>query len=299
MSPTPRLAHPRHLTPDIHADVLAHLRKSLALLQSRPLRNSGVADIRVRDWWLIIQDGRGCLEVYLDKGPATVFAPLAPLPQELDSDVSADEATESALEEAGEFDESTDSYLDMDDGTDMEAMNGQGISLDECMEVHRHFLDSDALDAFEDDIAVQIGSAGMEPPLREKADFDAAVGYPVELKTWTKQNGRDKFVMILKEVKDVEGSPTAVLAEGPHAYEIPLSNCKFVKALPEHPLAFQSLAPPAVPSKAAPRSQRKSPTASGVSGVAGSSSARPSKSATGKGQNRAKGPRSKAPSKRR
>ena len=200
MTATIQLSHPRQLGPSIHAEILQKLRKSLEELKLLPqAQEAGLAPFRVRDWWLILQDGRGCLEIYLDKG----YSPKNPT-----EGVQPGEVADGA------------------------------ILLDQCQVVHEHLLSTDALSEFDDEIAIQVGSPGLEPPLRDLVDFVASVGIMVDVTTWSKESGREKFVMILSEVKEREGAPLLVLKEGPHVFDIPLANVKFALALPEHPFSL-------------------------------------------------------------
>lgn len=66
--PTGQLVAARQITPDLHAGILADLRRALDLLKSEGVTVPGVADLRVRDWWIEIEEGQACLEIYLDKG---------------------------------------------------------------------------------------------------------------------------------------------------------------------------------------------------------------------------------------
>lgn len=119
----------------------------------------------------------------------------------------------------------------------------QAISLDECYPLHQYLLESGALDNFADAISIRVGSLGMEPPLRTIAHFESAKGHFVTLKTWTKRQGRDRFKMILDDVKADVANPTLLLREGSELTEIPLSAVKFAQALLEKPKAAKANAP--------------------------------------------------------
>ena len=196
---TLQLSHPRQLSANLHAEILRKLRKSLEDLKPTPAAiEAGLSSFRVRDWWLILQEGRGCLEIYLDKGYSPASAEKGVQP--------------------GEF----------ADGA---------ITLDQCQVVHEHLLATDALSEFDDEISVQVGSPGIDPPLRDLADFVSSIGLAIDLKTWQPVGGREKFVMVLSDVQNRETSPVLLLKEGPHTFEIAQENVKFALALPDHPLS--------------------------------------------------------------
>jgi ribosome maturation factor RimP len=119
----------------------------------------------------------------------------------------------------------------------------EALSLDECLPLHQFLLDSGALDAFDDEISIRIGSLGMEPPLRTLAHFESAKGLPVTLKTWTKRQGRDRFSMILDDVKANVAAPSLLLREGTEVIEVPLTAVKFAQALFQKPKAAKANAP--------------------------------------------------------
>lgn len=117
------------------------------------------------------------------------------------------------------------------------------LSLDECLPLHQFLLETGALDAFNDDVGVRVGSLGMEPPLRTLSHFNSAKGYFVTLKTWTKRQGRDRFKMILDDVKSDVATPLLLLREGTETFEVPLSAVKFAQALLEKPKAAKANPP--------------------------------------------------------
>lgn len=119
----------------------------------------------------------------------------------------------------------------------------QGLSLDECLPLHQFLLDSGALDAFDDETSVRVGSLGLEPPLRTLAHFESARGFFVTLKTWTKRQGRDRFTLLLDEVRMYDSAPTLLLKDGTTEIEVPLSAVKFAQALLEKPKAAKANAP--------------------------------------------------------
>ena len=191
------LVSERQITPQVHASLLAALRVGLAHLKERGVAQPGTAALRVRDWWIEVDEGAPCLEIYLDKG--YVDHPTHP------------------------------------NGMEAETR----LLLDECAEFHSFLVDeTDLLDVFSDSIHVRVGSPGGEPSLRDEVDFRALVGTAVELRTWTKRENRDRFVMLLHEVLSSPDGVIVVLKEGPHAFPIPLSDVRVAKALPHHPLTL-------------------------------------------------------------
>jgi ribosome maturation factor RimP len=119
----------------------------------------------------------------------------------------------------------------------------EALSLDECLPLHQFLLETGALDDFGDDISIRIGSLGLEPPLRTVAHFESAKGHPVTLKTWTKRQGRDRFNMILDDVKANVTAPSLLLREGTEVIEVPLTAVKFAQALFQNPKAAKANAP--------------------------------------------------------
>lgn len=119
----------------------------------------------------------------------------------------------------------------------------EALSLDECLPLHQFLLETGALDAFDDEIGVRVGSLGMEPPLRTVEHFVSAKGHFVTLKTWTKRQGRDRFKMLLEDVQSNVSDPLLLLREGTEILEVPLSAVKFAQALLEKPKAAKANAP--------------------------------------------------------
>jgi ribosome maturation factor RimP len=117
------------------------------------------------------------------------------------------------------------------------------VSLDECLPLHHYLLESGALDGFDDNVGVRVGSLGIEPPLRTLAHFEAAKGHFVTLKTWTKRQGRDRFTSLLDDVKADVSTPSLLLREGTEVIEVPLSAVKFAQALLEKPKAAKANPP--------------------------------------------------------
>jgi ribosome maturation factor RimP len=103
--------------------------------------------------------------------------------------------------------------------------------LDDCAGIHRFLLDSGAFDAFVDAIALEVGSAGINPRLREGDDFRIMVGCWVSVETWQRIENRKKYVMILGEVRDEPSGTVLVLHEGEGRFLVPVSNVRRAEAL--------------------------------------------------------------------
>lgn len=192
-----QLVSERQITPTLHTSLLTALRNGLSILQARGASCPGTAALRVRDWWIEVEEGQPCLEIYLDKG--YVEKPTHP------------------------------------NGIEAETR----LVLDECAEFHAFLVEeTDLLDVFADSIEVRVGSPGGEPNLREEMDFRALVGAAIDLRTWTKTQNRDRFVMLLHEVLSSPQGAVVVLKEGPHTFPIPLSDVRVAKALLHHPLTL-------------------------------------------------------------
>ena len=155
------------------------------------------------------------------------------------------------------FQEEGDTYLDifLDKGIAAEVHHPNGcqsntqITLDECSGFHHFLLETTALDPFTDSVHVRIGSPGGEPTLREASDYLPWKKCIVELQTWTKQDSRDRYVMLLEDVQ-ANGQSVAfsallsdeklsqgaevVLKEGSRTFLIPLAEVKIAQALPFH-----------------------------------------------------------------
>lgn len=195
-----KLKVPSQVSPGVHASVLESLRASLEALKTSGPRREEVLQIRVRDWRLTTDEGRPCLQIDLDKG----YPQAPPLPP-----FSIDTFPKPILPETR-------------------------MSLDTCMEIHHWLLESKALDNFDDELCVQVGSPGPEPTLRECPDFCASVGLMVRVETQIPVSDRSKFTAKLTAVLGTEKSLILVLSEGSIDVEIPVLQIKSAHALPFH-----------------------------------------------------------------
>lgn len=67
-TPQGHLVSARQITPTLHASLLEALRRALALLQAQNPSETGVKELRVRDWWIVTDEGELCVDIFLDKG---------------------------------------------------------------------------------------------------------------------------------------------------------------------------------------------------------------------------------------
>ncbi len=67
-SPQGQLVSARQITPSLHSALLDALRRALVLLQEKGPTEAGVRELRVRDWWIVTDEGELCVEIFLDKG---------------------------------------------------------------------------------------------------------------------------------------------------------------------------------------------------------------------------------------
>ena len=106
--------------------------------------------------------------------------------------------------------------------------------------VHEYFLEyGKALACFGENIAVEIGTAGSEPYVREECDFKEFSECFVKLEAWKKIDGRQRFSMLFDKVASQEGSEATILhvREGTQQFAIPLDEVKSCIALPAHELS--------------------------------------------------------------
>ncbi len=194
-SDTIKLSHPKQLTKQIHSEILNILRKELLSLQKNGVSEPGVLKMRIRNWLFLFEDGEPVVDIIIDKGYSL-------------SDLEANRVPRSA---------------------------DTNLSFDECTEVHKYLMSTNALDLFADEVNIRVGSPGSEPTLHDLEDFQAAVGDVVTIETWQKISDRSKFTMVLNEICDNKGLKVIVLVEGMHRFEIPLEEIKAAFVLPFHP----------------------------------------------------------------
>lgn len=109
----------------------------------------------------------------------------------------------------------------------IDTQHPEGVTADDCLSIHRWFINTNIFDDFGDDFSIQVSSSGAEPPLREYDDFCGAVGKEIYLETWTKQNDRLRYIMQVDSVENCENCKNFVrLREGTKVFEIPISEVK-------------------------------------------------------------------------
>jgi ribosome maturation factor RimP len=112
------------------------------------------------------------------------------------------------------------------------------VDLDDCLMIHHWLLESEAVSLIPDGTEIQVSSPGAEPFLRSVEDFVSSVGLILSVKCWEKQNGRDKFVMMLDAVNQDEGGEFILLKEGSHQPKLYLNQIAKAQALSFHPLSL-------------------------------------------------------------
>lgn len=103
---------------------------------------------------------------------------------------------------------------------------GEALTVDDCMVFHEAFMESTVFDNFGDNVAIEVGSLGAEPPLREVEDFKEVVGSRIDLETWSKLNGRGRFPMVLSNVEEGDADATLVLVEGKQEFRVPIAEVR-------------------------------------------------------------------------
>lgn len=88
----------------------------------------------------------------------------------------------------------------------LERLGGKIITLQDCLKIHRELLESSAFDDFADSVSIEVGSLGLEPPLRDAPHYIEYVGKPIFLSTWTGAwlKGRNATVVEVKEGSEPE-----------------------------------------------------------------------------------------------
>ena len=196
------LARASQITPTFHSQQLAVFRKALSLFQeSLPedaLDGANMLKLRVRDWWIVVDEGVTCLDIFVDKGhiPATKKTPQP-------------------------------------NGLIVDAQ----ISVDALGQFHEFLLNTDALDGFADSLEIRIGTPGAQPFLRDASDFEPWLDCMLHLETWTRAQNRDTYVMLLARftpdlVELQEGSKSFAipLHDVKYAQALPFHSESFAKS---------------------------------------------------------------------
>ena len=109
------------------------------------------------------------------------------------------------------------------------------VSLYECIDFHRFLHETPTLNAFDDNLGVEVGSPGNQPFLCSIEDFPPVIGQMINVECWPNAQERVKYVMILDSVQNDPGMQKIILREGVHLFEVEFSTIKFAKALLDHP----------------------------------------------------------------
>ncbi|WP_233231223.1 hypothetical protein [Silvanigrella aquatica] len=194
---TNKISDPRLLTKQLHTQILQGLRKALADLKEVGVENPGILKMRVRNWLFLYEEGEPVVDIILDKGYSLADVDARIVPRQAETT----------------------------------------LTFDECTEFHKYLLSTTALDIFEDEVNIRVGSPGSEPTLYDWEDYEASVGDVLKVETWERVEGRSKFTMVLAEICGNKEPKVIVLAEGAHRFEIPLEEIKAAFVLPFHSLS--------------------------------------------------------------
>lgn len=82
----------------------------------------------------------------------------------------------------------------------------RSVNLSECMRIHRFLLENGGFDAFSDGVAIEVGSLGVEPPLRDLEDFRRVVGKTVWFQLWSDRSTAGQEMDVC-EVAEKDGEP--------------------------------------------------------------------------------------------
>jgi ribosome maturation factor RimP len=119
----------------------------------------------------------------------------------------------------------------------------EGLLLDECAALHRFLMESDAFASFADELSFEVGSAGINPRLREPVDFEIMVGCWVSVETWERIENRRKYVMILDGMENQGSEPALRLREGESRFLVPVSMVRRAEALLDRGVAGEKSKP--------------------------------------------------------
>ncbi len=107
----------------------------------------------------------------------------------------------------------------------------KGLLLDECAAVHHYLMEKGVFQDFGDELSFEVGSAGINPRLREVSDFETMLGCWVSVETWERIENRRKYVMILDGIETNGNEPAIRLCEGTNCYVVPVSSVRRAEAL--------------------------------------------------------------------
>lgn len=91
----------------------------------------------------------------------------------------------------------------------------QGITLDECARLSRLLeAELERTGAVPERYVLEVSSPGIERPLTRRAHFERFVGHEIDLRLYTKREGRKKYVGTLEAVEDGEQGFRIVVRDG-------------------------------------------------------------------------------------
>lgn len=156
--------------------ILENFRNAMALCKAQSPQDSDIQNIYVRDWALENEDGRRCVQVFLEK---------------------------------------------MIDGKELP------IDLNDCIKVHKWFLNNGNFDTFEDGVDIEMGSCGSKPRLREIYHFNNYLEHFIEFIFWkdfsspnTPTPPLENGLYLLKGVEANTGLLSITPSEGGTLYQI-------------------------------------------------------------------------------
>lgn len=91
----------------------------------------------------------------------------------------------------------------------------QGITLDECARLSRLLeAELERTGAVPERYVLEVSSPGIERPLTRRAHFERFVGHEIDVRLYTKREGRKKYVGTLEAVEDGEQGFRIVVRDG-------------------------------------------------------------------------------------
>lgn len=91
----------------------------------------------------------------------------------------------------------------------------QGITLDECARLSRLLeAELERTGAVPERYVLEVSSPGIERPLTRRSHFERFVGHEIDVRLYTKREGRKKYVGALEAVEDGERGYRIVVRDG-------------------------------------------------------------------------------------
>jgi ribosome maturation factor RimP len=91
----------------------------------------------------------------------------------------------------------------------------QGITLDECARLSRLLeAELERTGAVPERYVLEVSSPGIERPLTRRSHFERFVGHEIDVRLYTKREGRKKFMGTLEAVEDEERGFRIVVRDG-------------------------------------------------------------------------------------